>query len=155
MSNFNPEKLNVQFKNSIDKTQLNIPRKYTLTHSDSTGDLFLTIGTEYDYKQISSLYTRFMRDEVLAEWQRNNMTYELHLFLHVSGGFIFGWASLRDRIFRSHLPLVLKTIRYGDKLMFKSLPILNNSPILVHFESKNKKYHKIENYGQMLDFDVY
>ncbi|MFX1302929.1 MAG: staygreen family protein [Promethearchaeota archaeon] len=153
MANFNPEKLHVVYKDSVDSKILKIPRKYTLTHSDSTGDLFLTIGPEYDYKQISSFYTRFMRDEVLAEWQLNNNIYELHVFLHVSGGFVFGWASLRDRIFRSHLPLVLNVIRYGDKLIFESLPILNDSPIYIHFNSKNKKYNKIENYGQIKEFD--
>jgi hypothetical protein len=153
MANFNPDKLHVVYKDSIDNTKLKIPRKYTLTHSDSTGDLFLTIGPEYDYKQISSFYTRFMRDEVLAEWQFNNNIYELHLYLHVSGGFVFGWASLRDRIFRSHLPLVLNVIRYGDKLIFESLAILNESPIYVHFNSKNKRYNKIENYGQIKEFN--
>lgn len=153
MANFNPEKLHVLYKDSVDSERLKIPRKYTLTHSDSTGDLFLTIGPEYDYKQISSFYTRFMRDEVLAEWQLNNNIYELHVYLHVSGGFVFGWASLRDKIFRSHLPLVLNVIRYGDKLIFESLPILNDSLIYIHFNSKNKKYNKIENYGQIKEFD--
>ncbi|MFX0105444.1 MAG: staygreen family protein [Candidatus Hodarchaeota archaeon] len=153
MANFNPEKLHLVYKDSVDSEKLKIPRKYTLTHSDSTGDLFLTIGSEYDYKQISSFYTRFMRDEVLAEWQLNNNIYELHVYLHVSGGFVFGWASLRDRIFRSHLPLVLKVIRYGDKLIFESLPILNESPIYIHFNSKNKKYNKFENYGQIKEFN--
>ena len=153
MADFNPEKLHVVYKNSVDPASLIIPRKYTLTHSDSTGDLFLTIGTEYDYKKISKFYTRLMRDEVLAEWQLNNNIYELHLYLHVSGGFIFGWASMRDRIFRYHLPLVLEVIRYGDRMIFKSLPMLNDSPIYVHFNSKNKKFSKIENYGQIKEFE--
>jgi len=93
-----------------------------------------------------------MRDEVLAEWQLNNKNYELHLYLHVSGGFVFGWAKFRDRIFRSHLPLVLKAIIYGDKSIFKSFPTLNDCPIYVHFNSKNKKYNKMENYGQIKEF---
>ncbi|MFX1531868.1 MAG: staygreen family protein, partial [Promethearchaeota archaeon] len=108
---------------------------------------FLTIGTEYDYEQISGLYTRFMRDEVLAEWQKKNEHYELHLFLHVSGGFCFGWAGLRDRIFRHHLPLVLEVFRYGDKELFKRMPEIINSKIIVHFESNKKKYNKIEDFG--------
>jgi len=153
MANFNLEKLHVVYKDSVDPESLSLPRKYTLTHSDSTGDLFLTIGTEYDYKQISKFYTRLMRDEVLAEWQYNNNKYELHLYLHVSGGFVFGWASMRDRIFRHHLPLVLEVISYGDKLIFKFLSILNDSPIFVHFNSKNKKYNKMENYGQIKEFE--
>jgi hypothetical protein len=46
-------------------------RCYTLTHSDTTGELFLTIGPDFDRAQISGLYTRLMRDEVLAEWRED------------------------------------------------------------------------------------
>lgn len=149
MSELNPEKLEVVYKDSVDEVTLKLPRKYTLTHSDSTGDLFLTIGSEYDFKQISSLYTRFMRDEVLAEWQKNNDRYELHLYMHISGGFCFGWAGLRDRIFCYHLPLVLQAIKCGDNKLIKAIPEIENSQIIVHFQSKNKKYDRIENFGQL------
>ncbi|MFX1310509.1 MAG: staygreen family protein [Promethearchaeota archaeon] len=151
MADLNPEKLHVVFKDSVDSNSLILPRKYTLTHSDSTGDLFLTIGTEYDYDQISRLYTRFMRDEVLAEWRQVNNHYELHLYLHISGGFVFGWAAMRDKIFRYHLPLVFQAIIYGDRKLIEENPDLNTSQILVHFQSKNKKYNKIENSGQIKD----
>jgi hypothetical protein len=151
MAVFTPEKLHVVYKDSISSSKSIIPRKYTLTHSDSTGNLFLTIGTDYDYNQISGLYTRFMRDEVLAEWKQMNDHYELHVYLHVSGGFVFGWASMRDKIFRHHLPLVLQTIKYGDKALFKNFPFLSKSSIIVHFNSKNKKYNKTENFGIIKD----
>ncbi|MFX0075101.1 MAG: staygreen family protein [Candidatus Hermodarchaeota archaeon] len=151
MADLNPEKLHVVCKNLVAEDKLDLPRKYTLTHSDSTGDLFLTIGSDYEYDQISSLYTRFMRDEVLAEWQLNKNKYELHIYLHVSGGICFGWAGLRDRIFSYHLPLVLQTIVYGDKKLIKAMPELENSQIVIHFQSKNKKYNRIENHGQIKD----
>jgi len=149
MVDLNPEKLHVVFNPSVEPKKLKLPRKYTLTHSDSTGDLFLTISNDYDLKQISDFYTRFMRDEVLAEWQKKNDQFELHFYLHVSGGFVFGWASLRDRIFRSHLPLVFQTFIYGDKSLFENFPQLKESQIFVHFQSKNKKYNKIENFGKI------
>ena len=154
MADFNPDKLHVVFNDSLKKNKLELPRKYTLTHSDSTGDLFLTIGEDYDYKQISGFYTRLMRDEVLAEWQKNDRYYTLHLYLHVSGGLLFGWASMRDKIFRHHLPLVFQALKYGDKELFEELPFLNESPIIVHFNSKNKKYNQIEEFGliQTIDF---
>ena len=151
MAVLKPEKLHVVLKESVEISNLTIPRKYTLTHSDSTGDLFLTIGIDYDYDQISSLYTRFMRDEVLAEWQEVNDQYELHLYLHISGGFVFGWAAMRDKIFRYHLPLVLQAILYGDKKIIEENPNLSNSKILVHYKSKKKKYDKIEYFGQIKD----
>lgn len=40
-----------------------MPRAYTLTHSDRTGDLFLSIGPKHDEAQVAGLYTRLMRDE--------------------------------------------------------------------------------------------
>jgi len=149
MAELNPEKLKVVFKASVESSVFKIPRKYTLTHSDSTGDLFLTINNDYDLKQISRIYTRFMRDEALAEWQKKNDHLELHFYVHVSGGFVFGWASMRDRIFRSQLPLVFQTIIYGDKRLFENFPRLKESQIYVHFQSKNKKYNKIENFGKI------
>ena len=149
MADLNTEKLHIIYKDSVEIDKLIIPRKYTLTHSDSTGDLFLTIGSEYDFDQISNRYTRFMRDEVLAEWLMKDNHYELHFYLHVSGGFCFGWAGLRDRIFRYHLPLVLQAIRYGDNKLFDVMPEIKNSQIFVHFQSNRKKYDKIENFGQV------
>lgn len=149
-----PEKLSVKYDDLTKDAILAIPRKYTLTHSDSTGNLFLTIGREYDHEQISSLYTRFMRDEVLAEWKKINDHYALHIYLHVSGGFLFGWASMRNIIFRHHLPLVLQTIIYGDQTLFKNFPFLSDSSIIVHFNSKNKKYNTIENWGKIKEIQI-
>jgi hypothetical protein len=155
MTNLNPEKLHVVYKDLVDDSKDLIPRKYTLTHSDSTGDLFLTIGAEYDYEQISKLYTRFMRDEVLAEWRKKDKHYEIHLYLHVSGRFCFGWAGLRDRIFRHHLPLVLQAIKYGDKILFDYMPELEDSYILIHFKSHRKKYNLIENFGIIKEISLF
>ena len=38
LSDFNKEKLNVVFATDIDKSGPIIPRRYTLTHSDETGE---------------------------------------------------------------------------------------------------------------------
>jgi len=88
MSRLQPEKLHVQFVRSVTAKGPVIPRRYTLTHSDVTGDLFLTIGPDYNREQISSLYTRLLRDEVLAEWKESPDGLSLHVYCHVSGGFI-------------------------------------------------------------------
>ncbi|MFX0176470.1 MAG: staygreen family protein [Candidatus Hodarchaeota archaeon] len=151
----NPNKLHVNCLESCKVGEKFIPRRYTLTHSDSTGDLFLTINCDYDEEQISKLYTRFMRDEVLAEWIEANNRYELHIYVHVSGGFVFGWAKLRERIFKFHMPLVLKALIYGDKELFDSYPTLKNAPIFVHFSSKKEKYNKVEDYGRIKEYNVF
>ena len=44
MSKFQPEKLNVSYKDEIRTKTFLFPRKYTLTHSDESGELFLSIG---------------------------------------------------------------------------------------------------------------
>jgi len=147
MSTLNPDKLHVEFKGAIDTQNLSTPRRYTLTHSDSTGDLFLTISPEYDKNQISGFYTRLMRDEVLAEWCRIDNIFELHIYLHVSGGFCFGWAGMRDRIFRHHLSLVLEALKWGDKKIYENMLELEDSPIIIHFKSNKAKYCKDEIYG--------
>ena len=151
---FNPNKLHCTYGKSCEIKDDFLPRRYTLTHSDSTGDLFLKIDCDYDEEQISSFYTRFMRDEVLAEWLEEDNKKELHVYLHVSGGFVFGWAAMRDKIFRYHLPMVLNAIIYGDAELFKSFPLLKESPIIVHFNSERSKYNKIESHGYVKDYQL-
>src|SRR5512137_77192 len=104
MTQLNPNLLHVQFINSTTKTEPLVPRVYTLTHSDITGELFLTIGREINFPQIEGIYTRLMRDEVLAEW-RVSESATLDVYCHVSGGLVFGTPGMRYRIFRYHLPM--------------------------------------------------
>ncbi|MHA2357892.1 MAG: staygreen family protein [Candidatus Heimdallarchaeaceae archaeon] len=150
MVSFNPNKLKVNYLDTDDIDILS--RKYTLTHSDRTGDLFLSIGKNYDYKKLKKLYVRFMRDEVLAEWKKDDDKYELHIYTHISGGFIFGGAKLRDAIIRSHLPLVFDVIIYAERDLIKTYSFLEEASIFVHFNSKRKKYDRIENMGQLESF---
>ena len=128
------------------------PRCYTLTHSDFTGKLFLSIGIEFDKKSISGFYTKIMRDEVLAQWLKNDNHYSLHVYCHVSGGIVLGRAGWRYSIFRREMPFVLKAICQGDKDLILSNPDLVNSPIIVHFQSSNKKYKKVEMWGTLKDY---
>ena len=147
MGRLRPEKLHVSYLPSVTPEFPIIPRRYTLTHSDFTGDLLLSIGLDYNRGQISGWYTRFMRDEVLAEWKEDEMGMSLHVYCHVSGGLIFGRASYRESIFRSEMPLVLEAIRHGDRKFFDAHPRLDNSPIFVHFQSTGRKHTKIEAWG--------
>ena len=48
MRRLKPEKLHVQLANGTTPAGPVAGRRYTLTHSDATGDLFLTIGLDYD-----------------------------------------------------------------------------------------------------------
>jgi hypothetical protein len=154
MSSLNPAKLFVTDNIREESHKNFIPRRYTLTHSDKTGELFLTIDRNYNKKQISTLYIRFMRDEVLAEWKKVNNMFELHIHTHISGGFIFGWARLRNNIIRHHLPLVFQTLRYSDEELFKKNKYLDEARFIVHFHSKKKKYNKIEDFGFIKQYKI-
>ena len=154
MSRLNPQKLHVNYLAGVEPQTTIVPRRYTLTHSDVTGNLYLTIGPDYNLRQISGWYTRFMRDEVLAEWKDNQDGASLHVYCHVSGGLVFGRASWRDAIFRSEMPLVLEAIRYGDRTLFATNPRLDHAPALVHFQSSQPRYNKTEAWGILPDWRV-
>ena len=154
MSRLQPEKLHVGYDNETSTQEFHLPRRYTLTHSDATGDLFLMISKEYDLQAISKLYTRLMRDEVLAEWPEDESRPELHVYCHVSGGLVFGTAKFRYDIFRRELPLALEAICYGERDLFNAQPHLKSAPIFVHFQAKQKRYNQIEPWGRIEDYLV-
>jgi hypothetical protein len=149
MQYLNPRKLHVTYLAGATPDDLIVPRRYTLTHSDITGELFLSIGSEYDKKQTSKLYTRLMRDEVLAELVNDEGSFELRVHCHISGGLIIGSAGWRYNIFRSELPLVLEAIRYGDKTLFEKNPEFDHIPVCIHFHSNKKLYNVVEQWGTL------
>ena len=151
MRRLNPDKLHATFLSGTAPDKLVLPRRYTLTHSDRTGELFLTIGSEYDTKEISRIYVRLMRDEVLAELSGEDSLL-LNVFCHVSGGFVLGTAKWRYNILQHELPLALEAIMYGDKTLFEQNPELDDAPIRVHFKSSKRKYDNVENWGIAGDY---
>ena len=152
MDHLKPEKLQIHFLHGSTSDGPPYPRCYTLTHSDTTGELFLTIGPIYDHEQISGWYTRFMRDEVLAAWEIDEEEMALHAHVHVSGGLILGSAKWRDKIFRQHMPLVLEAFRYGDRELFKKHPELEQARIMIHFHAPHPNYDRVETWGILRDY---
>jgi magnesium dechelatase len=151
MEHLNPEKLHVSYIDGTNADGPITPRAYTLTHSDATGDLFLSIGQQYNLPQISGLYTRLMRDEVLAEWETNERI-ALHVHCHVSGGLVIGLSKWRDSIFRHHLPMVLEAFWYGDKKLIDIHPQIAKAMIIVHFHAREKKLNRTEAWGVFGDY---
>jgi hypothetical protein len=156
LNRLRPEKLHVRFASGTNPEGPVHPRCYTLTHSDTTGDLYLTIGPAHDREQISGWYTRFMRDEVLAEWHKEQGSPALHAHCHVSGGLILGPAGWRDAIFRRELCLVLEALRYGDRALYDAHPKLDRASIEVHFHARfagwRTRYDRIELWGVPADY---
>ncbi|RSD26059.1 staygreen family protein [Mesobacillus subterraneus] len=144
MSKFNPEKLNVCF---IPPATGFLPlegRKYTLTHSDMTGELFLSIGNVYDYQAINYK----MRDEVLADWVTMNGEYMLYGKVYISNGeYDPNMSRIRYMIFKRELDLALTGIIYGDRTFFTNYPWLLDAPIYVQFSSIYPEFNKVAYYG--------
>lgn len=147
MKRLDPDKLYVEFRTGVTLIEPVIGRKYTLTHSDITADLFLAIGLQFAYDKINA-----MRDEVLAEWRTNNGISFLYAYVYVDGQFGPTVSALRNAIFRRELPLALEAVRYGDRLFFEAHPDLDNAPIWIHFDSTNPEYNRLENWGTPGDY---
>ena len=126
---FNKDKVFTEFRDNVSKCEPVIGRKYTLTHSDTTGDLFVTIGLNYARDK----FCKF-RDEVI---------------LLIDGDSIFGSEKIRNRIFMAEMPLALQAIRYGDREFFKINEELDDAVVLIHFKSNNPHYDKVCNFGNM------
>lgn len=146
MKRLDPKKLSVEFRSGVTATEPIIPRRYTLTHSDITAELFLTISLTYAYDKINS-----MRDEVFGEWIKKENQYLYHVYLYV-GNQGFAVQAVRNYIFRRELPLALEAIRYGDRKFFIAHPQLNNASIIIFFKSTIPKFNKVENWGTFSNY---
>ena len=148
LKRLNPDKLHVEFRNDVTLISPIIGRKYTLTHSDITADLFLTIGLEFAYDKVNDT-----RDEVLAEWRTNQGFPFLYVYVYVDGQFGPVVSATRNAIFRRELPLALEAIRYGDRKFFAAHSELDNAPIWIHFDSTNPAYNRFEYWGIPNDYE--
>ncbi|QGU94406.1 hypothetical protein GOM49_04165 [Clostridium bovifaecis] len=150
MARLNPDKIFVEYRQKVTSTEPILGRYYTLTHSDETGELFLTIGERYAYDKINPT-----RDEVLGHWVKYDNKYYFYVYLYIDGG-EFGEvkSAIRDKIFRKELPLALEAIRYGDRELFNVHLKLKIAPIIVFFNSYIPKYNKVNMWGIFKEYDI-
>ena len=110
------------------------PRRYTLTHSDRTGHLSVSIGADYDTRALQALQVRLERDEVLGEWVVEDGVPRLDLHMAAQGGLpVFGTARMRVGIFRRYRGLVLETLRTADAAQTAAHPGLAGAPVVARF----------------------
>lgn len=141
---FDPEKLSVTYQGGVTAAAPVLPRRYTLTHSDGTGELFLTIGTDYAWDKINTM----LRDEVLGEWNPSGNALLYYVCLYIDRGeYDQAAAARRNAIFRRELPLALTAIRYGDRQLFDTYPYLDRASVIVHFTSAYPQYARQEIWG--------
>ena len=145
---FDSNKLQTTFIYPATPSKPVIGRKYTLTHSDTTGIMFLDIGTEYNYSAINEE----LRDELLGRWAfyDDDNSYKLFFYAFV-GGDNFSTALKRYNIFKSHMNMAIQAIIYGDRYLFKEYPQLINTPIYVKFDSDFPLFNNYESYKFTID----
>lgn len=131
---YDPSRLKVTFAPGTRADGPLAPRRYTLTHSDLTGDLFLTVGAEYDRRALRSLQVLLERDEVLGEWVLTDRGPQLDLHMTAQGGLpLFGTGAMRCRIFRRYRTMVVWTMRYGDRCLAEVHPEIDDAPVVARF----------------------
>lgn len=146
MSDFDPRKLSVNLISPATFTQPLEGRKYTLTHSDTTAELFLDIGYMYNYKSINPI----MRDEVVAEWKRTPYG-QLTLLgeAYVDGGeFSHKVAEVRLGVFMKEMATALKGMVNGDRPFYGRYPFLLDAPIFIQYLSSYPSYRQLVYYGK-------
>jgi hypothetical protein len=117
-------------------------RKYTITHSDTTAELFVFVAQNYAEDQITS-----MRDEVRVAWEQGKEGLVLIGSVIVDGKGVTGNSSIRNKIFYNEMPTALQALRHGDRFLFDKEPNLDNTPVFIHFISDNPNFNKIYNFG--------
>lgn len=144
MGKFKPEKLRVKYIPPATAFEPVDRRKYTLTHSDTTGELYLSIGTIYDYQAINYK----MRDEVLADWITVNGEYLLYGNVYISNGeYDKNMSRIRYMIFKKELDLALTGLIYGDRSFYSYYPWLLDAPIHVQFASIYPEFSELVYFG--------
>lgn len=149
MHRLDPAKLTTRLWD-VAYTEPIIPRKYTLTHSDETAQLFLSIGQDYAYGEITA-----MRDEVLAKWHSTMNGYILCGFIQIDLVPTNKLQSVsRFSIFKRELPLALEAIRFGDRRLFEQYPFLDHSDIYIHYSSIYPELSGFEYWGMPRNYTV-
>ncbi|KAJ4832244.1 hypothetical protein Tsubulata_002009 [Turnera subulata] len=151
---FEASKLKVLFLGTDEKKHPgNLPRTYTLTHSDITAKLTLAISQTINNSQLQGWANKIYRDEVVAEWKKVKGKMSLHVHCHISGGhFLLDLCSrLRYYIFCKELPVVLKAFVHGDGSLLNNYPELQEALVWVYFHSNIPEFNKVECWGPLKD----
>ncbi len=144
MKKINLNKVFTEYRDQILPTSPIKDRKYTITHSDETGDLFVTIGLKYAEDQITPI-----RDEVKLNWRIYNKKLFLYGEVLVDGAHLKGNEIIRNAIFIKEMPTALQAARYADQALFEKYPQLDHIPIYIQFYSKRPEFNKLRYFGTM------
>lgn len=142
MRELNPQKVFVQYRDIMKPYEPVMDRLYTITHSDTTAELFVFVAQNYAEDQITR-----MRDEVRVAWEANKKGIVLMGSVIVDGNGVIGNAYIRNKIFYNEMPTALQALRQADRFLFDKEPSLDNTPVFIHFISNNPRYNKTYDFG--------
>lgn len=148
MRELNPQKVFVQYRDIMNPYEPVKDRKYTITHSDITGELFVFVSENYAEDQITK-----MRDEVIIAWANYNKELALIGAVTVDGDDIPDNSSIRNNIFYKEMPTALQALRQADRFLFEKNN-LDYTPVYIHFISINPEYNKLYNFGTIGTYKI-
>nr|WP_083489307.1 staygreen family protein [Heyndrickxia shackletonii] len=107
-------------------------RKYTLSQSEYTGKLFLSISNQFS-KQTNDLDV----SEILqAEWITLMGEYALNGNISMNGSESDRrLTQVRCMIFQKELPELIRMLVIADNQFFNNYPLLLDAPIIIHFNT--------------------
>lgn len=142
MKEINPKKVFVQYRDIMKPYAPVLNRKYTITHSDKTADLFVFVAQSYAEDQVTK-----MRDEVRVSWEKTEKGIVLIGSVTVDAKGILGNSNIRNKIFYKEMPTALQALYQADRFLFNKEPYLDNTPVKIHFISSNPIYNKTYDFG--------
>ncbi len=142
MKKLSPQKVFVQYRDIMKPYEPVRGRKYTITHSDITAELFVFVAQAYAEDQVTR-----MRDEVRIAWEQYRKGLALIGSVLVEGNGVIGNAYIRNKIFYNEMPTALQALRQADRFLFEKDPALDNTAIFIHFISSNPIYSKTYDFG--------
>lgn len=149
MDNFDTTKINIELRNKVDIAAPVLGRSYTVTHSDDTGDIFVTIGTDFAVDRFGPL-----NDQVLLRMECFNGQFQLNglVCLDLPGSKF----SIKQRsdIFSEKMYLALMSIRYADSYFYEKCCSRDTIPVYMHFYSKDPRYDRVHYFGEIGDYTI-
>lgn len=142
VNELDPRKIFVQYRDIMRPFEPILGRKYTITHSDTTADLFLFVGGNYAEDQITPVH-----GEVMIAWEKNNNGLALIGYVIVDDKSMRVNAAGRNKIFYDEMPTALQALRKGDRFLFDKNQNLDNAPVFIQFFSSNPMFDKTYDFG--------
>lgn len=142
MRDLSPQKVFAQYREPMRPDHPVMGRKYTITHSDTTAELFVFMADDYAQDQVTR-----MRDEVRIAWEPAEKGVFLLGSVVVEGKGVMGSPQIRNAIFLKEMPTALQAMRQADRFLFDKYPSLDGAQVLIHFVSSNPTYDKTYDFG--------